>query len=94
MRSITVPAELDTALDALDAAVAAIGELNLAGLPPAIRVRALERLETSRRRQVVVSHDLIRGLAKEDPTDIGGPVHQVIADWLRISYAEARRRLR
>ena len=94
MGSITVAAELDTALDALDAAVAAIGELDLAGLTPAIRMRALERLETSRRRQVVVSHDLIRGLAKEDPTDIGGPVRQVIADWLRISYAEAGRRLR
>jgi hypothetical protein len=94
MRSMPVSAELDTALDALDTAVAAIGELNLAGLSPAVRVRALERLETSRRRQVVVSHDLIRGLAKEDPTDIGSPVHQVIADWLRISYAEARRRLR
>ncbi|HSS24950.1 MAG TPA: HNH endonuclease signature motif containing protein [Mycobacterium sp.] len=94
MRSITVPAELDTALDALDTAVAAIGELDFASLSPAIVVRALERLETSRRRQVVVSHNLIRGLAKEDPTDFGGSIHQVIADWLRISYAEARRRLR
>ena len=34
------------------------------------------------------------GLAKEDPADLGGPVHQVVADWLRISYAEARRRVR
>ena len=31
------------------------------------------------------SHDLIVGLVKEDPADIGGPVHKVIADWLRIS---------
>jgi hypothetical protein len=25
------------------------------------------------------------GLVKEDPADIGGPVHKVIADWLRIT---------
>ena len=82
------------AFDALDAAVAAIAELDLDALTPAIRLRALERMETSRRRQVAVSHDVIAGLAKEDPADVGGPIHKVIADWLRISYAEARRRLR
>ena len=37
---------------------------------------------------------MIGGLAKEDPADLGGPVHKVVADWLRISCAEARRRLR
>jgi hypothetical protein len=94
MRSICRPAEVAAAFDALDEAAAAIGELDFEMLSPAVRVRALERLETSRRQQVVMSHDLIAGLAKEDPADIGGPVHQVIADWLRISCAEARRRLR
>jgi hypothetical protein len=33
----------------------------------------------------VVSQDLVAGLAKEDPADVGGPVHKVVADWLRIS---------
>ncbi len=61
---------------------------------PAVRLQALERLETARRRQTVVSHDLIAGLAKEQQADIGGPVHKVVADWLRITCAEARRRLR
>ena len=42
----------------------------------------------------MASHDLIAGLAHEDPADVGGPVHKVIADWLRISCAEARRRFR
>ena len=94
MHSIEVPAEVTAALDALDAADAAVRGLNFDVLSPAIRLRVLERMETSRRRQVATSHDLIAGLAREDPADIGGPVHKVIGDWLRISYAEACRRLR
>ncbi len=94
MGSIAMPVEATTVLDALDAAVAAVGELNLDNFAPAIRLRTLERLETARRRQVAVSHDVIAGLTKEDAADVGGPIHQVIADWLRISYAEARRRIR
>ena len=94
MGSIAMPAEVAPVLDALDAAVAAVGELNLDNFAPAVRLRTLERLETARRRQVAVSHDVIASLAKEDAVDVGGPVHQAIADWLRISYAEARRRIR
>src|ERR1700757_5340594 len=94
MRSICGPAEGAAAFDGLDAAAAEIGELDLEMLSPVVRVRALERLEPSRRRQLAVSHDVIAGLAKEDPADIGGPIHKVVADCLRISYAEARRRLR
>ncbi len=90
----TAPADVDAALDALDAVVATIGALNFDGLDPAVRLRALERMETSRRVQVAVSHDVIGGLDKEDPADVGGPVHKVIADWLRISCAEARRRVK
>jgi hypothetical protein len=85
---------IQAAFDALDAAVTAIAELDVDGCDPGIRLRALERLETARRRQAVVSHDLIAGLANADPADVGGPVHKVIADWLRISCAEARRRMR
>jgi hypothetical protein len=85
---------IDAACDALDEAVASIGELHLDDCNPALQLRALERLETARRRQAVLSHDLIAGLAKADPADVGGPVHKVIADWLRISVAEARRRMR
>jgi hypothetical protein len=96
MNSIAVaaPPELAAAFDALDAAVARIEELNFDNCQPAVRLRALQRLETARRRQVVTSHDLIAGLADEDQADIGGPVHKVVADWLRITCAEARRRLR
>lgn len=95
MRSLRVaaPAGVAAAFDTLDAAVTAIDKLNLEHLAPAIRLRALERLETARRRQAAVSHNLVAGLAKEDPAALGGPVHKVVADWLRISPAEARRRL-
>ncbi len=94
MHSIAMPVEVTAVLDALDAAVAATGELDLDKFAPAVRLRALERMETARRRQVAVSHDVIAGLAKEDASDVGGPLHKVIADWLRISCADASRRLR
>lgn len=94
MHSIELPAEVSAALAAQDAADAALRGLNFDVLRPAVRLRVLERMETSRRRQIAVSHDVIAGLAAEDPADIGGPVHKVVADWLRISYAEACRRLR
>ena len=89
-----MPPEAAAAFDALDAAVTTISELNLDNYAPGVRLHALERLETARRQQLVPGHDLIAGLATEDPADVGGPVHKVIADWLRISCAEARRRMR
>lgn len=85
---------MSTALAAQDAADAALRGLNFDVLSPTVRLRMLERMEASRRRQIALSHDVIAGLAKEDSADIGGPVHKVVADWLRISYAEACRRLR
>ena len=94
MGSMVAPPEVDAGLDALDAAVGVLAELNFDTLPPAVRLRALERMETARRRQIAVSHDVIAGVAKEDPADVGGPVHKVVADWLRISCAEACRRMR
>jgi Domain of unknown function (DUF222) len=94
MCSIPVPAEVFAALDALNAAVIAIRELDFDSFGPLVRLHALGQLETEHRRQVAVSHDVIASLANEEPATAGGPVHKVIADWLRISYAEARRRLR
>ena len=81
-------------LDALDAAVTAIGELDFASADALSRLHALKRLETARRRLAVPGHDVIAGLAREDPADVGGPIHKVIADWLRITCADVRRRLR
>lgn len=94
MHSIFASAEVGAGLDALEAAVAVIAGLDFGALAPADRLRALERMETARRRQIAVGHDVIGGLAKEDTADLGGTAHQVVADWLRISYTEARRRIR
>jgi hypothetical protein len=94
MGSIEVPADVAAALDALNTAVATIGQLDFDRLEARVRLHVLEQMERARRRQIALSHDVIAGLAKEDPADVGGPVHKVIADWLRISYAEARRRVR
>jgi hypothetical protein len=65
MGSINVPADVTARLDALDAAVADVGALNLHSLDAPVRLHVLERLETSCRRQVVVGHDVIAGLTKE-----------------------------
>jgi hypothetical protein len=92
MHSIAVPAEVSVALDALDAGNAAISGLNFEMLSPTVRLRVLERMEASRRRQIALSHDVIASLCAEEPAAVGGPIHKVIADCLRISCAEARRR--
>jgi Domain of unknown function (DUF222) len=92
--NVSLPPQVDEAFDALEACVAKVGGLNLGNYAPAARLHALERLETARRQLAVPSHDLIGGLVLEDPADVGGPVHKVIADWLRISCTEARRRMR
>ena len=91
---MAAPPEVVAAFDALDAAVGMLEQLDFGTYEPGVRLRALEHFETARRRQVVVGHDLIAGLAGEEQTDIGGPVHKVVADWLRITCADARRRLR
>ncbi len=82
------------ALDALDAAVHHIGELSFDTCTAGVRLDALKRLETARRRQIAISHDLITTLADDDRAELGGPAHQVIADTIRITGTEARRRLR
>jgi hypothetical protein len=65
------------AFEALDAGMAMIAELNFDNYHPGVRLRALERLETARRQQAVSSHDLIAGLVKEEPADVGGPSRPV-----------------
>ena len=83
------------ALDALDAALQRLTELSLHTGSTTVQLRTLHRLETARRRHSVISHDLIHTLAHDDDrAALGGPAHQVIADTLRISGAEARRRIR
>ncbi|QLL09308.1 HNH endonuclease signature motif containing protein [Mycobacterium vicinigordonae] len=94
MCAIALPADVVARFEALDAAVAGLREVNFDTLDLTIRLRAHQRLETSRRLQAVVILDIIHSLAQEEISALGGAPHQVIADWSRLSYAEARRRIR
>jgi hypothetical protein len=94
MHSIEFPPDLKAGLEALDAALGLMADVNFDAAAPVVRLRALERMETAVRRQIACNHDVIAGLAKEDPAHIGGPVHKVVADWLRISCTDASRRVR
>lgn len=81
---------ISEALEALDSAVDLLTSVDVEALHPAERYRVLERLETSRRRQIAVGSDLITRL---EHIDGWPPVHLAVADLLRISRGEARRRI-
>ena len=82
------------AFAALDAAVAAVAALDWDRLPALERLDALDRLETARRRQRTCSHTIAGSLDRNDDGQIGPILYRVIADVLRITPAESRRRLR
>lgn len=82
------------AFAALDAAVNAVGSLDWDRLETRERLEALELLETACRRQHACSHDIVSSLERNDTGEVGMILHKVIADVLRISPADARRRLR
>ena len=78
----------------LDAAVEAVGALDWDRIPALERLDALDRLESARRRQTTSSHTIAGSLDRNDDGAIGPALYKVIADVLRISLAESRRRLR
>ena len=82
------------ALAALDAAVQAVGASNWDSLPIRERLEALDRLETIRRRAGAASLDLVGSIERARDPGLGGTLAKVIADVVRITPAEARRRLR
>ena len=82
------------AFASLDAAVAAVAGIDWDRLPALERLDALDRLETARRRQTTASHDIAGSLDRNDDGEIGPILYKVIADVLRISPRESRRRLR
>ncbi len=87
MRSIS------DSLAALDAAVGAIGrDWDL--LPVRDRLETLDRLETIRRRVAAVSLDIVAAVDRGREPGLGGAAAKVIADVIRITPAEARRRIR
>ena len=85
---------MDAALAQLDAAIEAVGALTWDSLTSRERLTALDRLEIAGRRQRASSHAIVGSLKRNDDGGIGANLPKVIADVLRISVGESRRRLR
>ena len=80
-------------LDGLRAARKRLLDVTFDALTTAERLSVLEALEQMRRELPAVEHGLINELAHEEPAVLGGKLPAVLADRLRISRAEASRRI-
>ena len=86
--------EIVEVLDALEADYKRALDLTFDVLTTPERLRVLERWEQMRRWQPAVEHALINQLAEQAGlTELGGKLAPVLADRLRISRAEASRRM-
>ena len=86
--------EVVAAFDALDAAWERLAGCKFDGLVTGERLALLERLEVQRRRQPAAEHELVNQLrAQGTPVELGGRLAHALADRLRISRGEARRRI-
>jgi hypothetical protein len=86
--------EIVEVFDALDAALDRLGELTFDVLTTPERMRALERLERAARRLRAPGHGLINQLGAEaGEEELGGTLRCALADRLRITKAEAGRRI-
>ncbi|MCE9517271.1 MAG: 13E12 repeat family protein, partial [Mycobacterium sp.] len=88
MRSDTV----SQAVEQIDAALDTLFELDLAALSADELVRLAGRCETLARRQAVLNGDFALQVQRREISELGGAPHKVLADWLRITPAQARRR--
>ena len=86
--------EIVEVLDALEADYKRALDQTFDVLTTPERLRVLERWEQMRRWQPAVEHALINQLAEQaDPTELGGKLAPALANRLRISRAEASRRI-
>ncbi|HEX7322083.1 MAG TPA: 13E12 repeat family protein, partial [Mycobacterium sp.] len=86
--------EVVEAFDAATAAVGALLDLDFDALTTPERLGLLERCEVLRRRLPAVEHPLINALARvADPAELSGKLSYAMADRLRITRGEARRRV-
>ncbi|OBH47175.1 hypothetical protein A5690_15780 [Mycobacterium intracellulare] len=86
---------IGAAVDALDAAIEGVAALCFEALASRECLALLERCETVRRRLPVAEHALINHLARQGGIEeLGAKLDQAIADRLRISTAEAGRRIK
>lgn len=77
----------------LNAALEALGAVDWDGLAPWDRVGALEQLESVRRRATACSTDIVASVERCADSELGGIRFKLIADVLRITPREARRRM-
>ena len=82
---------IDGLLDSLDEVVASIAAVDFETLPPPKRFAVLDRMETVQRRLTAVSH---AGVARLERFEGCPPLGIALADVLRISPPEAKRRIR
>jgi len=82
------------AFAALDAAVQNLGTLIWDDMGIRERLEALDRLETIRRRTAAASLDLVGSVERSREPALGGAAAKVIADVIRITPTESRRRIR
>ncbi|MDT5225964.1 MAG: hypothetical protein QOG19_3371 [Mycobacterium sp.] len=86
--------EIVEVLDVLEAGYKRALDLTFVVLTTPERLRVLQRWEQLRRWQPAVEHALINQLAEQaDPTELGGKLAPALANRLRISRAEASRRV-
>ncbi|KAA8966037.1 HNH endonuclease signature motif containing protein [Mycobacterium sp.] len=87
--------EVVEVFDALEADLRRALELSFDVLTTPERLAMLERCERVRRRLPAVEHPLINGIAEQaDAAELGGKLPFALADRLRITRAEAARRIR
>ncbi len=85
--------EVGEALDAIDAALTTLAKVDMTGLAVRDLLELAARCETAARHHDVVRYDASHELHRRDVSEIGGgKPGKVLADWLRITPAEAKRR--
>jgi hypothetical protein len=85
--------EITAVFDAVEAEMDRALELEFDALTTPERLGLLQRLETLRRLLPGIEHPLVNEVAAADPTEVGGKPAWAIADRLRITRGEARRRI-
>ncbi|MGY4709262.1 HNH endonuclease signature motif containing protein [Mycolicibacterium sp. CBM1] len=84
--------EVGEALDVIDAALSTLAKVDLSGLAAADLLDVAARTEKAARHHDVIRHEVSHELHQRDVSELGGAAHKVLADWLRITPTEARRR--
>ena len=84
--------DIDGAVGQIDAAIDVLESVDLSGLSADELIRLAGRCEKLVRRQSVVRGDIVVEVGRRSISEFGGAPQKVLADWLRISPAEARRR--